>query len=92
MMLIIKLSNFKKLQDLMTNSFLSTIDFEQQEWQFTILTNQEIDVEIRYLFQFDHLNAHQIEIYCNGMDDDILRYDILNRIQSAIPEIIFDFQ
>lgn len=92
MMLIAKLSDFEKLQDLMTDSFLSKINFAQQEWQFTILTNYEMDVEICYLFQFDHLNDHQIEIFCNGMDVDILHYDIINRIQSVIPEAIFDFQ
>lgn len=92
MMLIAKLSDFEKLQDLMTDSFLSKINFAQQEWQFTILTNYEMDVEICYLFQFDRLNDHQIEIFCNGIDVDILRYDIINRIQSVIPEAIFDFQ
>lgn len=92
MTLIIKLSDFKKLQNLATDDFLSKINFGQQEWKFTILTNHDADVEICYLFQFDHLNDHQIEIFCNGMDDYILRYDILDRIQSQIPDIVFVLQ
>lgn len=55
MMLIAKLSDFKKLENLMTDNFLSEINFKQQEWKFTILTNQEMDVEICYLFQFDYI-------------------------------------
>ncbi len=89
MILIAKLSDFKKLENLMTDNFLSEINFKQQEWKFTILTNQEMDVEICYLFQFDYINDHQIEVFCNGMDENILRYDILNHIQSEISEVVF---
>ena len=54
MTLFIQTTDFKKIaQCEFENFYASYIDFEQQEWQFIQRPNEEKDVEISYLFQFD---------------------------------------
>ncbi len=63
----------------------SRIDFKRNEWLMTCLTNQDVDVEIAYLFQFDR--AHEkgfVEVFHNGMDEAVLRFDILEPIKTQI--------
>ena len=80
---------FAKLADVrIDDEFSSQIDFGQREWRFTLLTNNENDVEICYLFQFDQ-NGDDIEVFYNGLDDAILEYDILALLLSHLPDLTF---
>ena len=56
MTLFIQTTDFKKIdQCQFENFYASYIDFDQQEWQFIQRLNEENDVEISYLFQFDRI-------------------------------------
>ena len=56
MTLFIQTTDFKKIaQCEFENFYASYIDFDQQEWQFIQRPNEENDVEISYLFQFDRI-------------------------------------
>lgn len=81
MQLNISYAEFKKLANYSSpNDYLhSHIDFELAEWHISFPCDAEHDVEIKYLFQFD-VNHHTVHIYCNGFDENILRYDILNHL------------
>ena len=80
MSLFIQMADLKKIaQCEFENFYASYIDFDRQEWQFSQFTNQERDVEITYLFQFDiTTNSDFFEIFHNGMDKAFLQNDILS--------------
>lgn len=87
MSIIFLLSDFKKLENLYLDGlFSSQIDFQIQDWYFTQLMNEEMDVEIRYLFHFDRLDSNTIEVFCNGLFDDEIHY-ILSLLKSSIPKL-----
>ncbi len=63
MTLFIQTTDFKKIaQCEFENFYASYIDFEQQEWQFIQRPNEEKDVEISYLFQFDRIELIESSI------------------------------
>ena len=54
--------------------------------------NEESDVEISYLFQFDTIeHSNYIEIFHNGMDEAFIQNNILNVIQSHLPNVHYYF-
>ncbi len=63
MTLFIQTTDFKKIaQCQFENFYASYIDFHQQEWQFIQRPNEESDVEISYLFQFDRIELIESSI------------------------------
>lgn len=63
MTLFIQTTDFKKIaQCEFENFYASYIDFDQQEWQFIQRPNEENDVEISYLFQFDRIELIESSI------------------------------
>lgn len=63
MTLFIQTTDFKKIdQCQFENFYASYIDFDQQEWQFIQRPNEESDVEISYLFQFDRIELIESSI------------------------------
>lgn len=63
MTLFIQTTDFKKIaQCQFENFYASYIDFDQQEWQFIQRLNEENDVEISYLFQFDRIELIESSI------------------------------
>lgn len=63
MTLFIQTTDFKKIaQCEIENFYASYIDFDQQEWQFIQRPNEESDVEISYLFQFDRIELIESSI------------------------------
>lgn len=97
MTLFIQTTDFKKIaQCEFENFYASYIDFDQQEWQFIQRPNEENDVEISYLFQFDRIEHSdyteiKIEIFHNGMDEAFIQNNILNVIQSHLPNVHYYF-
>lgn len=93
MSLFIQTTDLKKIaQCEFENFYASYIDFDQQEWEFIQLTNQERDVEITYLFQFDiTAKSDFFEIFHNGMDEEFLQNNILNVILSEFPDFNYYF-
>ena len=97
MTLFIQTTDFKKIaQCEFENFYASYIDFDQQEWQFIQRPNEESDVEISYLFQFDRIEHSdyteiKIEIFHNGMDEAFIQNNILNVIQSHLPNVHYYF-
>lgn len=97
MTLFIQTTDFKKIaQCEFENFYASYIDFDQQEWQFIQRLNEENDVEISYLFQFDRIEHSdyteiKIEIFHNGMDEAFIQNNILNVIQSHLPNVHYYF-
>lgn len=58
--------------------------------------NEKSDVEISYLFQFDRIEHSdyteiKIEIFHNGMDEAFIQNNILNVIQSHLPNVHYYF-
>lgn len=58
--------------------------------------NEKSDVEISYLFQFDRIEHSdyveiKIEIFHNGMDETFIQNNILNVIQSHLPNVHYYF-
>ena len=63
MTLFIQTTDFRKIaQCEFENFYASYIDFDQQEWQFIQRPNEENDVEISYLFQFDRIELIESSI------------------------------
>jgi len=97
MTLFIQTTDFKKIaQCEFENFYASYIDFDQQQWQFMQRPNEENDVEISYLFQFDRIEHSdyieiKIEIFHNGMDEEFIQNNILNVIQSHLPNVHYYF-
>ena len=93
MTLFIQTTDFKKIaQCEFENFYASYIDFDQQEWQFIQRPNEENDVEISYLFQFDRIEHNDyVEIFHNGMDEAFIQNNILNVIQSHLPNVHYYF-
>ena len=93
MSLFIQTTDLKKIaQCEFENFYASYIDFDQQEWEFIQLTNQERDVEITYLFQFDiTAKSDFFEIFHNGMDEAFIQNNILNVILSEFPDFNYYF-
>lgn len=97
MTLFIQTTDFKKIaQCEFENFYASYIDFDQQEWQFIQRLNEESDVEISYLFQFDRIEHSdyteiKIEIFHNGRDEAFIQNNILNVIQSHLPNVHYYF-
>lgn len=67
-------------------------------------TNEKSNVEISYLFQFDRIEHSdyteikieieieiEIEIFHNGMDEAFIQNNILNVIQSHLPNVHYYF-
>ena len=93
MKLFIQTTDFKKIaQCEFENFYASYIDFDQQEWQFIQRPNEKSDVEISYLFQFDTIeHSDYVEIFHNGMDEAFIQNNILNVIQSHLPNVHYYF-
>lgn len=93
MTLFIQTTDFKKIaQCEFENFYASYIDFDQQEWQFIQRLNEENDVEISYLFQFDRSeHSDYVKIFHNGMDEAFIQNNILNVIQSHLPNVHYYF-
>nr|WP_314233649.1 hypothetical protein [uncultured Moraxella sp.] len=58
--------------------------------------NEKSNVEISYLFQFDRIEHSdyteiKIEIFHNGMDEAFIQNNILNVIQSHLPNVHYYF-
>ena len=54
--------------------------------------NEKSDVEISYLFQFDRIeHSDYVEIFHNGMDEAFIQNNILNVIQSHLPNVHYYF-
>lgn len=63
-------------------------------WQLCNMkkTNEKSDVEISYLFRFDTIeHSNYIEIFHNGMDEAFIQNNILNVIQSHLPNVHYYF-
>ena len=93
MTLFIQTTDFKKIAQCEFEKFYASyIDFDQQEWQFIQRPNEENDVEISYLFQFDRIeHSDYVEIFHNGMDEAFIQNNILNVIQSHLPNVHYYF-
>ncbi|MFB2578672.1 hypothetical protein ACEYX6_05875 [Acinetobacter sp. c2-A9] len=88
--LIFKASEFNKLKEIVVDeSFSSQIDFKLQDWYFKLLPNEELDVEISYLFQFDRIDkdCDHIEVFHNGMDSNFIQHNIINLLKSHISDL-----
>ena len=54
--------------------------------------NEKSNVEISYLFQFDIIkHSDYVEIFHNGMDEAFIQNNILNVIQSHLPNVHYYF-
>ena len=54
--------------------------------------NEKSNVEISYLFQFDRIkHSDYVEIFHNGMDEAFIQNNILNAIQSHLPNVHYYF-
>lgn len=87
MTLLIRQTSLKDISDrtFKIQHLASRVDFSRQEWHITYLPHEQNDVETHFLFQFDL--AHEagfFELFHNGMDDDVLKYDILEPIKSQV--------
>lgn len=67
-------------------------------WQLCNMkkTNEKSDVEISYLFRFDTIEHSdyteiKIEIFHNGMNEAFIQNNILNVIQSHLPNVNYYF-
>lgn len=87
MTLLIRQASLKNIADktFTAQHLASLVDFSRQEWRITCLTHEQNDVKTHFLFQFDFAHSTGFfEVFHNGMDDDILKYDILEPIKSQV--------
>lgn len=92
MSLLIRNQSLKSIADqvFQSQNLASHVDFSRQEWRITCLPHEQNDVEIHFLFQFDlAYEAGFFEVFHNGMDENVLKYSILEPIKSQLPSFVY---